>query len=64
MPIFEPGLEELIGKNRKKGRLAFSSNYTSVKSSKIIFLAVGTPPSPNGKANLEFLFQAARAVGR
>ena len=63
IPIFEPGLNELVEKNRKKGRLEFSSNYNSVERSKIVFLAVGTPSLANGKANLEFLFQAAKAVG-
>jgi len=63
IPIFEPGLNELVEKNRKKERLEFSSNYNSVERSKIVFLAVGTPSLANGKANLEFLFQAAKAVG-
>ncbi|MEC7182539.1 MAG: UDP-glucose/GDP-mannose dehydrogenase family protein [Bdellovibrionota bacterium] len=63
IPIFEPGLKELVEKNREKKRLKFSSDYTSVCRSKIVFLAVGTPSQSNGKANLEYLFQAAKDVG-
>lgn len=63
IPIFEPGLKELVEKNRKKERLKFSSDYSSVGQSKVVFLAVGTPPQSDGKANLNFLFQAAKDVG-
>jgi len=63
VPIFEPGLKELVEKNRMEERLKFSSDYSSVGRSKIVFLAVGTPPQSNGKANLEYLFQAAKDVG-
>ncbi len=61
-PIYEPGLDELIQRNVKAERLFFSTSYNSVKDAKAIFLAVGTPSSDNGEANLEYLFSAAKMV--
>ena len=61
-PIYEPGLDELILRNVKAGRLKFSTNYESVKSSTATFLAVGTPSSDSGEANLDYLYSAAKDV--
>lgn len=58
-PIYEPGLSELIQKNYHAKRVFFSTDYSSVKDSKVIFLGVGTPSSPNGSADLSYLKEAA-----
>ena len=63
LPIFEPGLEELIVSNLKKKRLKFTSNISAaVKSSEVIFIAVGTPALENGEADLTGVENVARAV--
>ncbi|MCY4523627.1 MAG: 3-hydroxyacyl-CoA dehydrogenase NAD-binding domain-containing protein, partial [Halobacteriovoraceae bacterium] len=54
MPIYEPGLSDLLERNLKAGRLRFSSSYQSIKDCEVIFLAVGTPSLPGGKTNLEY----------
>lgn len=65
IPIFEPGLEELVQKNKNKGRLRFTTDLTgAVHDSDIIFIAVGTPSLPSGEANLSFIEQAAEEIGR
>lgn len=61
-PIYEPGLEEMMQSNFKEGRLHFSSDYESVKSAKAIFLAVGTPASAEGKADLKYVFAACDSI--
>ena len=61
-PIYEPGLPELIKRNVELGRLSFSSNYEVVKEGHIIFLAVGTPSTPKGNADLTYLFSAAESL--
>lgn len=62
-PIYEPGLEELIKKNLKAGRLRFTSDVRSAaERSLVIFLAVGTPPRPDGSAELSFIESAARDI--
>ncbi len=61
-PIYEPGLNELLQRNLQDGRLHFSTDYESVKISKMIFLAVGTPSLPNGDADLSFLFSALTSL--
>lgn len=63
-PIYEPGLSELILRNKEQERLFFSADYSSVGKAQIIFLAVGTPSLPSGAANLDYLHQAAKAVAR
>jgi UDPglucose 6-dehydrogenase len=63
-PIYEPGLDELIRRNEKAERLIFTVNYDSVTSAQAIFLAVGTPSSDNGEANLNYLFSAAKMVAQ
>jgi UDPglucose 6-dehydrogenase len=62
-PIFEPGLEELIANNVKAKRLSFSTNIKgAVKSSEIIFIAVGTPPQDSGEADLTGIENVARNI--
>jgi len=63
-PIFEPGLEEKVRINAKVGRLSFTADVAeAVKKSKIIFIAVGTPPGPNGEADLSQVRAVAATVG-
>ncbi|OBZ13615.1 MULTISPECIES: UDP-glucose/GDP-mannose dehydrogenase family protein [Bacillales] len=60
IPIYEPGLKELASANREAGMLSFTTDLPSaVRQSDIIILAVGTPPLPNGEANLSYINQAA-----
>lgn len=60
IPIYEPGLKELAAANRSAGMLSFTTDLpAAVRQSDIIILAVGTPPLPNGEANLSFIDQAA-----
>ena len=63
MPIYEPGLEEIVKRNVEAGRLKFS---TSVKEgtefAEVIFIAVGTPPGPGGEANMTYVEQVGREV--
>lgn len=63
-PIYEPGLNELLERNIKSGRLHFSLNYESVKDSQCIFLAVGTPSADDGRADLQYLKSAALDVAK
>ena len=65
LPIYEPGLEELVGRNRERGRLSFSTDVAfAVKSSEIVFICVGTPSLPGGDVDISFVHQAARSIGR
>ncbi|MCM3127709.1 UDP-glucose dehydrogenase family protein [Paenibacillus provencensis] len=65
VPIYEPGLKELIEKNKTAGRLSFTFDTAfAVQNSDIILLAVGTPSLPNGEANLSYIEQAAKEVGQ
>lgn len=60
IPIYEPGLQELAAANRAAGKLSFTGDLSSaVRQSDIIIIAVGTPPLPNGEANLAFIDQVA-----
>ncbi|MGH9835243.1 MAG: UDP-glucose 6-dehydrogenase, partial [Blastocatellia bacterium] len=64
-PIYEPGLEQLIASGAQRGNLSFSTNLeSSVKKSEIIFIAVGTPPLPGGRADLSYVKTVAQTVGR
>lgn len=65
VPIYEPGLEELIKRNTEHGRLSFTTDLEqAVKRSEIIFIAVGTPPGEDGSADLKYVVAAARDIGR
>jgi UDPglucose 6-dehydrogenase len=64
IPIYEPGLMDLVERNTKKGRLTFSTEYEAVPLSQFVFLAVGTPSSDDGKADLGYLMQAAVQVAK
>ncbi|HDR8959480.1 UDP-glucose dehydrogenase family protein [Burkholderia vietnamiensis] len=65
VPIHEPGLKELIDRNRASGRLQFSTDIeASVAHGDIQFIAVGTPPDEDGSADLQYVLAAARNIGR
>jgi UDPglucose 6-dehydrogenase len=65
VPIYEPGLEEILRRNVQEKRLFFTTDLTrAVRDSRIIFIAVGTPPRPDGSADLRYLMRAVRAVGK
>jgi UDPglucose 6-dehydrogenase len=65
MPFYEPELEPLVRKNIKKGILTFSSSLDeTIKAAQVIFIAVGTPPQPDGSADLTAIENVAQAVAR
>jgi UDPglucose 6-dehydrogenase len=65
IPFHEPGLAELVQRNAKQGRLSFTTDtIEAVRDVEIVFLAVGTPSRPDGAADLSYLVEAARQVGR
>ncbi|MDQ3685862.1 MAG: UDP-glucose/GDP-mannose dehydrogenase family protein [Acidobacteriota bacterium] len=65
MPIYEPGLDQLVTKNAQAGRLHFTTELSAaVEQALVIFLAVGTPPREDGSADLRFIEEAARTVAR
>jgi UDPglucose 6-dehydrogenase len=64
MPIYEPGLDKLVMHNAAEGRLTFTTAIgDGVAGAEVILLAVGTPPGPDGSADLSFIFKAAEQVG-
>lgn len=65
MPIYEPGIQELVVKNVKEGRLSFSTNLKdNLEKVSIVFSAVGTPPDEDGSADLKYVLDVARTVGQ
>ena len=65
IPIYEPGLKELLEKNMKAGRIEFTTDmkYTT-ENSDVIFIAVGTPPALDGSADLHFVLEVAKSIGQ
>lgn len=65
IPIYEPGLEELVTRNKKEARLAFTTALDrAVRQSQIVFIAVGTPQGEDGSADLQHVLAVAREIGR
>ena len=63
MPIYEPGLQELIERNMRSGRLTFTTSYTEgLNGSEFVFIAVGTPSGVDGEADLRYVAASARAI--
>ena len=64
LPIYEPGLEELVKRNVNAGRLKFTLDYTpAIPESSVVFIAVGTPPMPTGEADLTVVYDVAKKIG-
>lgn len=64
IPIYEPGLEELVSENVAAGRLSFSSVYSeTMDGADVVFIAVGTPSDEDGSADLRYVIQAASSIG-
>ncbi|MCH7935143.1 MAG: UDP-glucose/GDP-mannose dehydrogenase family protein, partial [Gemmatimonadetes bacterium] len=64
IPIYEPGLEVLVARNLRSGRLRFTSDIPeAVRASSVIFIAVGTPPDEDGSADLQHVLEAAKTIG-
>ena len=65
VPIYEPGLDELVAKNYKAGRLKFTTSLEEVLNGQdVVFCAVGTPPDEDGSADLKYVLQVARTIGQ
>lgn len=65
IPIFEPGLEDLVARNLADGRLQFSTDVAAaVGAAEVIFIAVGTPPGEDGSADLQHVLSVAEIIGR
>ena len=65
IPIYEPGLEDMVHKNVKAGRLHFTTDLVSVLDNvEIVFSAVGTPPDEDGSADLKYVLEVARTIGQ
>ena len=64
MPIYEPGLKDIVLRNHAKGRLHFSTNLgEAIKGSGAAFIAVGTPPGEDGSADLKYVLGVAQEIG-
>jgi UDPglucose 6-dehydrogenase len=65
IPFHEPGLSDLVQRNARQGRLVFTTDTAeAVRDTEVVFLAVGTPSLPDGSADLRYVLEAARQVGR
>jgi len=63
VPIYEPGLEELLRRNVQDGRLSFTTSYAeAIGGAEVAFIAVGTPPGEDGSADLQYVLAAARSI--
>ena len=64
LPIYEPGLEELVKRNYASGRLSFSTQLgESIQGAEVVFIAVGTPPGEDGSADLQYVLSVAKEIG-
>lgn len=65
IPIYEPGLEDMVHRNQEAGRLHFSTRLTDCLAEvEVLFCAVGTPPDEDGSADLRYVLEVARSIGR
>ncbi|MDZ4862888.1 MAG: UDP-glucose/GDP-mannose dehydrogenase family protein [Gemmatimonadota bacterium] len=65
MPIYEPGLEEMVRRNQSEGRLSFTTDVgAAVERSRVVFIAVGTPPGEDGSADLQHVLAVATTIGQ
>ena len=65
LPIYEPGLDELVKRNMKAGRLSFTTSYAeALKGAEFAFIAVGTPSGMDGEADLQFVAAAAKSIAQ
>jgi UDPglucose 6-dehydrogenase len=65
MPIYEPGLAEMVGRNSHEERLSFTTDLAAaVQASEIVFIAVGTPQGEDGSADLQYVLSVAQDIGR
>lgn len=63
VPIYEPGLEELLHRNKRDSRLTFTTDYSKgIPDAQVVFIAVGTPPGEDGSADLKYVLAAARSI--
>ncbi|MDT8445822.1 MAG: hypothetical protein RRB13_02855, partial [bacterium] len=63
VPIYEPGLEEMVRRNKESGRLTFTLDLAAAtKAAEICFIAVGTPPDEDGSADLKYVLSVARSI--
>lgn len=64
-PIYEPGLDELLGRNTNAGRLSFTTDYAgAIAAADFVFICVNTPMGQDGRADMTYVRQAARSIGR
>jgi UDPglucose 6-dehydrogenase len=65
VPIYEPGLEELLKRNVHDGRLRFTTRYEEgIPGAHVVFIAVGTPPGEDGSADMKYVLSAARSIAQ
>jgi UDPglucose 6-dehydrogenase len=65
IPIYEPGLDTLVSKNASEGRLRFTTNLAeAIEKARAIFIAVGTPPKPDGSADLRYVEEVAHSIAK
>ncbi len=65
IPIYEPGLEDLVKRGSREGRLLFTTSYDeAIPAAEVFFLAVGTPPLPDGSPDTQYLEAASRSIGK